>query len=70
MVPGGESPFPTRELLHPIRLRIWELYQRDPSRSLAPPDLLRDLPDCVEATLGQVKYHRDRMEHAGLFRSQ
>jgi hypothetical protein len=54
------------ELAHPLRIRIWELYERDPTRSLAPVDVQRDLAQGVEATVADVNYQLRRLELAGL----
>jgi predicted MarR family transcription regulator len=56
-----------RELEHPIRLRIWELYERDRDRSLAPRDLQRQMMDMEEApTISQVNYHLRQLQLVGL----
>lgn len=54
------------ELAHPIRFKIWELYERRPTRSLAAQDLLRDLPDDLDVDAAQVAYHRRRLEKVEL----
>lgn len=55
-----------RELTHPLRFTIWELYERDPTRSLAPVDVHRDLATGIRATVAQVNYQLRRLQRAGL----
>ncbi len=54
------------ELAHPLRFRIWELYERDPARSLAAVELHRDLAGGVNPTIAEVTYHLLRLQHKGL----
>jgi hypothetical protein len=49
-----------RQLLeHPLRLGRWELYERDPARSLVPKDLCHDMAPTEEhrPPVSQVNYH-------------
>jgi hypothetical protein len=56
-----------RELEHPVRFRIWKLYEQNQGRSLAPRDLHRDMPDMEESpTLSQVNYHLRQLQLVGL----
>jgi hypothetical protein len=54
------------ELAHPLRIRIWELYERDPTRSLAPVDVHRDLAGGITSTVAQIDYQLRRLQRAGL----
>jgi len=54
------------ELAHPLRIRIWELYERKPTRSLAPVDLHRDIPAETRASIAQVNYQLRRLQRVGL----
>lgn len=57
----------TLALAHPIRLRILEIFTRDPSQPLSLstffPDLVREFDDL---TPGQVRYHLARLQDAEL----
>jgi hypothetical protein len=57
-----------RELEHPARLCIWEMYVRDPGRSLAPKDLRRDMSPTEELrpSVSQVNYQLRRLQLVGL----
>jgi hypothetical protein len=61
--------FKQRQMLeHPIRLRIWEVYERDPGRSLAPKDLCRDMfaTEELRPSVSQVNYHLRLLQRFGL----
>jgi len=56
-----------RELEHPIRYRIWELYGQNHYRSLAPKDLQREMSDMeVPPSVSQVNYHLRQLQLVGL----
>lgn len=56
-----------RELEHPIRLRIWELYGDDRDRSLAAEVLQGQMTGMKETpSLSQVSYHLGRLQLVGL----
>lgn len=56
-----------RELEHPVRFRIWELYGRNHRRSLAPKDLQREMSDMEEPpSIAVVNYHLRRLQLLGL----
>jgi Helix-turn-helix domain len=56
-----------RELGHPLRFRIMELFSTDAARSLAVADLAADLGvDFAEVSASQVDYHLRRLQHVGL----
>lgn len=61
----------TQALSHPVRLGILTLFTRDTNRSLAAVDLWATLvaDDAVafeKYDVGQVHYHRTRLQHAQL----
>lgn len=57
-----------RELRHPIRLRIWEMYEQDQDRSLSPRDLRHDMSSDTATlpAISQVNYHLRRLQLVGL----
>jgi hypothetical protein len=58
-----------RELLHPTRFRIWELYTKNPDRSLTAlafhGDLIKE-EKFRDLTVSQVSYHLARLQDAEL----
>lgn len=57
----------TQALAHPIRLRILDLFTRDPTRPLTASTIFPDLAGEFEGlTLSQVRYHLDRLHDAEL----
>ena len=61
-----------RELQHPTRLLLWEACEREPSRSLAPKDLHREVSPKAKEPLAvsQVNYHLRRLQKVGLVRER
>jgi hypothetical protein len=58
-----------RALNHPLRLRILEMYKRELGRSISVEGLTADLARTSEyehVSQGEVKYHRDCLQDAGL----
>jgi len=53
-------------LMDPLAMRIWELYERNPGRSLAPVDVHRDLAGGARGTVAQVNYQLCRLQRSGL----
>lgn len=56
-----------RELEHPIRCRIWELYKQDEDRPLSAHSFLDQMDDMKEKpSLSQVSYHLGQLQLLGL----
>jgi hypothetical protein len=64
---GRVDPKHTQAFSHPLRLRIVELFAKDPDRSSAVGDLASDLGDDFAAfSVAQVNYHLRYLQRVGL----
>lgn len=63
---ASDNHLQVRELRHPLRLCLWWMCEREPTRSLASKDLFREMPHMPGVRLAQVDYHLRRLQRIGL----